>query len=195
MDYGKYKNARNASWQCILDYNINILPVKVTDIINKSDNIRLVKNSVAKILCNGISGITIVDNDKFIIVYKDTDNSKRCRFTIAHELGHIFLGHMIVNQTTYRTFAVQNDTESSANIFARDLLAPACVLHELQILTAAEISRLCNISLEAATYRSERMHELEKRNAFYKHPLEQKVIKQFNQFINKIKVSRSTTYD
>lgn len=128
-----------------------------------------------------------MDNDKFIIVYKDTDNSKRCRFTIAHELGHIFLGHMIVNQTTYRTFAVQNDTESSANIFARDLLAPACVLHELQILTAAEISRLCNISLEAATYRSERMHELEKRNAFYKHPLEQKVIKQFNQFINKNK--------
>jgi len=187
MDYGKYKNARNASWQCILDYNINILPVKVTDIINKSDNIRLVKNSVAKILCNGISGITIVDNDKFIIVYKDTDNSKRCRFTIAHELGHIFLGHMIVNQTTYRTFAVQNDTESAANVFARDLLAPACVLHELKALTAEEISRLCNISLEAATYRANRMHELEKRNAFYKHPLEQKVIKQFNQFINKNK--------
>ena len=36
-------------------------------------------------------------------------------------------------------------------------------------------------------HRSERMQELEKRNAFYKHPLEQKVIKQFNQFINKNK--------
>lgn len=185
MDYGKYKNARNAAWQCILDYDIRTLPVTVTNIIRKSNDINLVKNSDVNILQNDASGVTIVNNNSFIIVYRDTDSSQRCRFTIAHELGHILLGHMLVDKIAYRTFAVQNDTESAANVFARDLLAPACVLHELQILTAAEISRLCNISLEAATYRSERMQELEKRNAFYKHPLEQKVIKQFNQFINK----------
>lgn len=186
MDYGKYKNARNAAWQCILDYDIRTLPVTVTNIIRKSNDINLVKNSDVNILQNDASGVTIVNNNSFIIVYRDTDSSQRCRFTIAHELGHILLGHMLVDQIAYRTFAVQNDTESAANVFARDLLAPACVLHELQILTAAEISMLCNISLEAATYRANRMQELEKRNAFYKHPLEKKVLRQFKFYIDNL---------
>ncbi len=187
MDYGKYKNARNAAWQCILDYDIKTLPIEVTNIVRKSNDINLVKNSDVNILQNNASGVTIVNNNSFIIVYRDTDSSRRCRFTIAHELGHILLGHMLVDKIAYRTFAVQNDTESAANVFARDLLAPACVLHELKALTAEEISRLCNISLEAATYRANRMHELEKRNAFYKHPLEREVVKQFIEFINKKK--------
>lgn len=183
MDYGKYKNARNASWQCILDFKINKLPVMITDIIKKSNNIKLLKNSDIDILADGESGKTICENDCFFIIYKDTENSKRCRFTIAHELGHIFLGHLLINTPQYRTFKIQNDTESQANVFARDLLAPACVLHELQVLSAAEISKLCNISLEAATYRAERMKELENKNAWYLHPLEEQVYKQFESFI------------
>lgn len=186
MNYGKYKNARNAAWQCILDYDIRTLPVEVTNIIRKSNDINLVKNSDVNILQNNASGVTIVNNNSFIIVYRDTDSSRRCRFTIAHELGHIFFKHMLVDEIAYRTFKIQNDTESAANVFARDLLAPACVLHELKALTAAEISRLCNISLEAATYRSERMQELEKRNAFYTHPLEKKVLRQFELYIDNL---------
>ena len=183
MDYGKYKNARNASWQCILDFDIKTLPVIVTSIIKKSDNIRLLKNSDINLLKEKESGVTIFENGIFNIVFRDTEPSKRCRFTIAHELGHIFLGHLMINTPQYRTFKIQNDTESEANVFARDLLAPACVLHELQTLSAAEISKLCNISLEAASYRAERMRELENRNAWYLHPLEQEVYKQFEDFI------------
>lgn len=187
LDYGKYKDARNASWQCILDFNVDRLPVMVTNIIKKSENIRLFKDSDVHILKNGEIGKTILHNGFFEIVYRDTEPSYRCRFTISHELGHIFSGHLLINTPVYRTFAIQNDTESSANVFARDLLAPACVLHELQVLTAPEISQLCNISLEAATYRAERMKELERRNSFYKHPLERKVVKQFTDFISKNK--------
>lgn len=127
--------------------------------------------------------MTIVDNGLFIIIYRDTEPSHRCRFTIAHELGHIFLGHLLINTTAYRTFAVRDDNESAANVFARDLLAPACVLHELNVLSAKDISKLCNISLEAATYRAKRMHELEIRNTWYLSPLERQVYKQFERFI------------
>ena len=95
MDYGKYKNARNAAWQCILDYDIRTLPVTVTNIIRKSNDINLVKNSDVNIHQNDASGVTIVNNNSFIIVYRDTDSSQRCRFTIAHELGHILLGLML----------------------------------------------------------------------------------------------------
>lgn len=184
MNYGCYKNARNGAWQCLIDYKINSLPVKVSRIVRQAD-ITLLKNSAVNLLNNSESGTTLMQNNKLYIIYADEQSAQRCRFTIAHELGHIFLGHLFNKDGA--GFATTDGAEHSANVFARDLLAPACVLHELKALTAAEISWLCNISLEAATYRSERMQELEKRNAFYKHPLEQKVIKQFNQFINKNK--------
>ena len=183
MDYGKYKNARNASWQCLLNYNINELPVKVTDIVKKSKDIKLLKNSQINILGESESGITVLIDNIFNIIYKDTEPSSRCRFTIAHELGHIFLGHLLIQTPQYRTFAQKDDTESVANVFARDLLAPACVLHELQALTPDSIAKLCKISLEAATYRAERMRELENRNAWYLHPLERQVREQFDDFI------------
>ncbi|MDD6447205.1 MAG: ImmA/IrrE family metallo-endopeptidase [Ruminococcus sp.] len=184
MNYGQYKNARNASWQCLIDYKINSLPVKVSWIVKQS-NIALLKNSAVNLLSKNESGTTLIQNDKFYIIYADGQSHQRCRFTIAHELGHIFLGHLF--NKNGKGFLTTDDTESSANVFARDLLAPACVLHELQVLTAPEISQLCNISLEAATYRAERMKELERRNAFYLHPLEKQVKEQFAEFINKKK--------
>jgi len=183
LDYGKYKDARNASWQCILDFNINKLPVMVTDIIKKSESIRLFKESDVHMLENGESGKTILHNGFFEIVYRDTEPSYRCRFTISHELGHIFLGHLLINTPVYRTFAVRDDLESSANVFARDLLAPACVLHELQATTAEQIAKICNISMQAAKNRAERMAILEARNKYYLHPLEQQVRKQFENYI------------
>lgn len=183
MDYGKYKNARNASWKCILDYNVNSLPVMVTDIVKQSRNIKLFKNSDINKLPNGKSGITISHNRKFNIIYNDTESSNRCRFTIAHELGHIFLGHLLINTPEYKTFSMRGDIENEANVFARDLLAPACVLHELQTFTARDISKLCNISLESARYREKRMHDLELRGDWYLHPLERQIREQFDDYI------------
>lgn len=181
MNYGQYKNARNASWQCLIDYNINSLPVKVSQIAKQAD-IVLLKNSVVNLLTQNESGTTLMQNDKLYIVYADEQSPQRCRFTIAHELGHIFLGHLFSKDGN--GFATTDDAEHSANVFARDLLAPACVLHELQALTSAAIANLCDISLEAATYRAERMAELERRNAFYLHPLEKQVKEQFAEFIS-----------
>lgn len=184
MNYGKYKQARNASWQCLIDYNIDSLPVKVSRIAKQTD-IVLLNNSAVNLLSENESGITLMQDDKLYIVYADEQSPQRCRFTIAHELGHIFLGHLFAKNG--KGFATTDDAEHSANVFARDLLAPACVLHELHATNAAAIANLCDISLEAATYRAERMAELERRNAFYLHPLERQVKKQFADFINKKK--------
>ena len=184
MNYGKYKQARNASWQCLIDYNIDSLPVKVSRIAKQTD-IVLLKNSAVNLLSENESGITLMQDDKLYIVYADEQSPQRCRFTIAHELGHIFLGHLF--KADGNGCLITDDAEHSANVFARDLLAPACVLHEMQVINAAAIANLCDISLEAATYRAERMAELERRNAFYLHPLERRVKEQFADFINKKK--------
>ncbi len=184
MNYGKYKQARNASWQCLIDYRISNLPVKVSQIAKQAD-IVLLKNSVVNLLHQNESGITLMQDDKLYIIYADEQSPQRCRFTIAHELGHIFLGHLFSKDGN--GFVTTDDAEHSANVFARDLLAPACVLHELHATNAAAIANLCNISFDAATYRAERMSELERRNAFYLHPLERQVNEQFAEFINKRK--------
>lgn len=189
MKYGMYKNARNAAWQCLIDFKIKALPVNVSELAAKS-GIKIIKDSRVNLLKENQSGMTVEQEGKFYIIYKDTEAPERCRFTIAHELGHIFLGHLLtaVPACAYRTFTVQNDFESSANVFARDLLAPACVLHELGATSAEDIARICAISIESAQIRAARLRLLEERDAWYLNPLERKVRIQFKSFIRDKKV-------
>jgi len=181
--YGFYKKARNASWQALIDNNINSLPVDVVKVV--CDNgIRLLKNSQARELRGGEAGISVYDGKQWFIVYDDSLPLGRKRFTVAHELGHIFLGHPLVAGFHARTTGGKlPPTENEANVFASRFLAPACVLWGLNLHTAAEISRICEISAEAAEIRAKRMAELYRRNMFLTSPLERQVYAQFTDFI------------
>ncbi len=175
MIYGIYKGARNAAWQCLIDFKIAALPVQVLTIA-RSAEIKIVKNSKVQTLKRDESGITVTVDGQPVVIYRDEEKPERCRFTIAHELGHIFLGHTLKNENG-------EDEEKAANVFARDLLAPACVLYELKVWDAEAIARLCNISLQAASIRAERIQTLEQRGAWYLHPLERQVYRLFEDFI------------
>ncbi len=195
MIYGKYKNIRNASWQCIIDYNITKLPISLVSIANKS-NIQIVKNSVVNLLRATERGISVYDGDKWLIVYDDNIKTSVSRFTVAHEFGHIFLGHELKKGYYARTFDKNKpEVEQAADMFAARLLAPACVLHELQALSAEQIAKVCNISISAAVVRSERMKVLEARNKYYLHPLERRVREQFDSFIKENRLSDGSRKD
>lgn len=182
MLYGKYKNVRNSAWQALLDFNVTKLPVSVNGIA-KQLGIKVIKNSDIHELQNEERGATILKNEHWYIVFDDTESVPVCRFTVAHEIGHILLGHILVSGTKYRTFSKRDEEEQEADMFAARLLAPACVLHELQALSAEQIAKVCNISISAAEVRAERMQVLEARNKYYLHPLERQVRQQFEQFI------------
>ena len=188
MIYGKYKDARNAAWQCLIDYNVTSMPVSVLDIA-KSAGIRVIKNSMVKWLLPSESGISIVISNKWFIVYDDSNSRQRCRFTVAHELGHIFLGHELKKRgnLTQTIRDSESFAEQEANIFASRLLAPACVIWALGLRTANEISSVCDISHSAAEFRAERMETLYKRNKFLSAPLERKVYSNFGSFIKEVK--------
>lgn len=128
-------------------------------------------------------GVTLNINNNWYIVVDDTASVPIQRFTAAHELGHILLGHMLIDKIKYRTFSKRTEEEQTADIFAARLLAPACVLHEIGALSAEQIQMTCNISFAAAKIRAQRMQELEQRNKFYLHPLEWQVKEQFRNFI------------
>lgn len=182
--YGVYKKVRNASWQALIDNKVDKLPVDIVQIVC-NNGIRLLKNSQAKELRGGEVGISIFDGNQWFIVYDDLLPIGRKRFTVAHELGHIFLGHPLVAGFHARTATGDKmpKTESEANAFASRFLAPACVLWGLNAHTAADIAKICAISKEAAEIRAKRMAELYKRNMFLTSPLEQQVYKQFERFI------------
>lgn len=187
--YHYYKQARNAAWQCLLDVGVCSLPVKtlkITDFFN----IKVIKNCDVKLLRPLESGCSLVDKQgKWTIVYDDTETIGRIRFTIAHELGHILLGHELeAGFTHYRKISEgKPTTETQADEFATRLLAPACVLWALNAFSADEITEICEISHKAAEFRAKRMGTLKERDMFLTHPLEKKLYKAFEPWIEQQK--------
>ena len=143
--YGKYKNSRNAAWQCLLDNRINALPVPVFDIARQNgirtgtyaENVGFLRRHRLESLTEQ-DGFSLRVGNRFLILFRDGMSPGRTRFTVAHELGHIFLGHL------FPTVERDGTLEHQANVFASRLLAPACVLWGLGLHTAEEIAAAVN---------------------------------------------------
>lgn len=182
--HGAYQNVRDSAWQVLLDYNIRSIPVNVAEIASSS-GITILKNSEVGELKRNEAGASIFDGDKWFIIYDDTNSRERSRFTIAHELGHIFLGHPLKSGYLARTIDISKpETERQADMFAIRLLAPACVVWGLDLHTPEEIQQVFNISHTAAKARSERMRTLYERNKFLSSNLERQVYENFKEYIN-----------
>lgn len=178
MIYGKYRYARNSAWRCLIDYNVTSLPVKILNIARRA-GIRVIKNSIANQLSENEKGHSYNRDNELVIIYDDTGPKTVMRYTVAHELGHIFLGHNLESPTL--------SMENEANVFASRLLSPACVLWALDLHTPKEIAKICDISNKAAKIRAERMELLYERDKFLTSPLEKQVYENFKEFINRQK--------
>lgn len=179
MAYDIYKQARDTAWKFLIDNHVTSLPVKLSAICRQR-GISLLYDHDRKCLPRNERGCTFIDcMGKFSIVLNPDDSIVIQRYTIAHELGHIFLNHF-----TEKTMS-SSDMEYQAERFAIDILAPACVLWGLDLHTTKDISKVCNISERAAQIRAERMEVLYKRNKFLTSPLERQVFEQFRPFISR----------
>ncbi len=207
MNYQKYKDSRNAAWEILLDHNIKSLPVPISQIC-KSDGIilRSYSRSLDVIRQMGFEqnaidndGFSVLLNGRGYIFYNDGRSTQRQRFTVAHEYGH-FINGDVIEKPTYRNkepFDNDNEIETSANIIASRLLAPACVLWALHINSATDIARLCDISLTSAEWRMKRLNLLYERekdflqnqgkSCFLLSLKERAVYNQFMPFIKQVK--------
>ena len=193
-----YKNSRDAAWQLLKKHKVSSLPVNLSKIC-KAEHIRLFTYQEGAKLTQKLKlEGNLIGNDAFsigkIILYDNQNVVARQRFSIAHEMGHIFL-HSTREATVYNREPTPNDNplESEANIFASRLLAPLCVLHYLNVQTPEEIAELCNISITAARIRFERLNEIRQRDeefrrrsgrgCFLLSPAERAVFQQFDEFI------------
>lgn len=142
MEYSRYKVSRNLAWQVLLHEDVTRLPVMVGHLC-QGMGIR-VRYYESDSDSDGFS--TIIGGQPVIFVSRTCTNARQ-RFTAAHELGHILLGHVgkyqLVNREPSPT---DNPVEQEANVFASRLLAPACILWGCGASTADEIAELCEIS-------------------------------------------------
>lgn len=187
--YQNYKLARDKAWEVLIECGIDKLPVNLAYIINHY-GIYLIKYSdsdyISRHNYNDDGFSKLIDN-KPIIFYNDNKQQERIRFTVAHEIGHIILGHINEGETCHRNTETDtsNYKEQQANVFARDILMPATVLHSLNVNSAGKISVLCNVSMQSAEIRYNRLLELNKRCMYNRHYLERKVYVQFKEYIKK----------
>ena len=187
--YTEYKIARDKSWEVLIECKIHTLPLNLAQIA-KYYNITIIKYSESNDKTLTGDGFSTIVNGRLVIYYNDIDSSiTRQRFTIAHELGHCLLGHIKENIRTFRYNSeadkYKNPKEMQANVFARDILMPATILHSLGISSADEIANICNVSMQSAEIRFNRLMELNRRNMYNRHPLENQVHNQFNIYIAK----------
>lgn len=194
MNYRDYKTARDAAWQTLIRFKVSKMPVRISDGI-KQMGISLAPYSKSETfltrlglgtLLRETDGISVQIRGKYYIFYRGDMTPGRIRFTVAHELGHIVLGHLEGQTHTTKNREPRKDDEpieQMANVFASRLLAPACVLYELNAYTPERIAKLCDISLAAACFRAERMELLKKRGVFGMSPLEREVYRQFQDFV------------
>lgn len=190
--YNSYKQSRDKAWQCLINCNITSLPVKLNAIAQKY-NVKIKDNENINILKDNQLGCVALINDELYIVLDRTVSIQRQRYTMAHELGHIVLEHtlrssLLLRDTDREDILVFTDTqEYQAERFAMNLLAPACVLWGLDIHKAEDIAKICNISMNTAKKRADRMRTLYKRNKFLTSDLEKQVYQQFKKFIEENK--------
>lgn len=102
------------------------------------------------------------DMEMYYIYYNDIDRnivtSNRYRWNIAHELGHVLLGHLRDNEKTRLTRPALPDDEylyleEEADYFAQLILVPHSPLLGFNIQTSNHIKILCKISGPASRKR------------------------------------------
>lgn len=193
--YRQYQKARDTAWRALLRMREKRLPVdsgalagllgvEIHPFPDRQENERLWT------LANQVRGVCVslrVRGAWHIFVRDETLDDAQRRFAVAHELGHLLLGAETRSLAPHvRCFDgvdnqgdliedSQDTADYAADIFAIRLLAPACLLHELDVDASGGIMALCGLPPKAAALRAERMALLNQRNVFYTNPLERQV--------------------
>lgn len=138
-----YQRIDNSVKELMEDYGIESYPLHLKELALKM-GITLVtyahspKFGIDKPENLSDDAFTKIDNN--IIFYNDSISRERIRFSVAHEIGHIWLEHKICDEKN----------EAEANHFAGYLLAPTPIIVERGFDNAFDIADYFQISYEAA---------------------------------------------
>lgn len=175
-----YEKAQNIAYEILKINKAKIFPIEPLNIINSLNNCYAMTykdfalindvqlNEVSTLLNSDDAATWENENNQKIIFYNQDVNSKyRIRFTLAHELGHIVLGHITENKVGITVSDDKYDAyEKEANYFAKRLLAPLPIIYRLvselndHRITSFEISNIFQISDQSAYYVVDNMNRI-----------------------------------
>lgn len=201
--YARYDFCNKKACEFIEEYNIKSFPIDVENLIHEN-KWGLVKYSdlMKKFQCDrqtvirylgSQDGYTIWNGDNYTIAYNDDVLlGERTRFTLMHEIGHIYLNHLIDFESTqiYRGSLTQSENkvlENEANAFARNVLVPISMYVTIKNKSIPNIARTFGITHAAA---AARIDFIDKDVALFKSlNLVQKAMLVYHRFMNKQKCS------
>lgn len=153
MDY-----IRNIAYQILIDTGANNLPVTIDDDTLRRMGIMVntIENCAEMLHAMGIDsqerGFTVLFDGKPCVLYSQRLSYSQRNHVIAHELGHIVLGHVTTrNIVGYSDDLDENrDQEIEAMRFANALLAPLPILQLIKPHSAGDIESVTGLPLERA---------------------------------------------
>lgn len=142
------------------DYKI---PVDVAAIA-KRRGVRVLADE--ELVKEGLSGKVCIEDGEAVIRYNPQDAEVRQRFTVAHELGHLVLGHVrgsACHRDPSKNYNTQvfDANERDANVFAAHLLMPPpavrIALGHVKGANLEKLARLFKVSKTAMEIRLKSM--------------------------------------
>lgn len=167
--YARYDYCAKRACEFLEEYNISSYPIDVEKIITDNkwgltpysllmEQFNCDRDTVIRCL-RSMDGYTQLDKDNYSIAYNDDPAlGDRKRFTLMHEIGHIYLNHLVDFDITllYRGTLSQYENkvlENEANAFARNVLAPVSLVQQLADKAPENISAKFGITYHAASTR------------------------------------------
>lgn len=167
--YARYDYCAKRACEFLEEYNISSYPIDVEKIITDNhwgltpysllmEQFNCDRETVIRCL-RSKDGYTQLDKDNYSIAYNDAPAlGDRKRFTLMHEIGHIYLNHLVDFDITllYRGSLSHDENkvlENEANAFARNVLAPVSLVQQLADKAPENISAKFGITYHAANTR------------------------------------------
>lgn len=152
MPYHRYEELKSLAADLIEDYALSypLDPFEIAATLGVHVTVHEFGLPATAWLCGTTDGYTTPVQSahglKFKVHLNGATPLRRRRFTLIHEIAHIWLDHLRADATTR-----ENVTEAEANFLAAYLLAPdALVVAWVQDLTVAGIAQEFQVSEEAA---------------------------------------------
>lgn len=175
----RYAYARQRAYRLLCELAIDRLPVDPWKVAAAFPNVHICKWTDLRDNCHDKDPLFINKEgadaktqhlrgqSDYLVVYDDSkENYQRIRWTIAHEIGHIVLGHL----TTFEATALCRGSlsemeymvlEREADTFAVNLLAPMTIIKRLpSIQTKSDFMKLCELSENASDNCMKELKEL-----------------------------------
>lgn len=169
--FPRYRLATNYAYDLLVKLNVQSFPCNLIDLA-KSVGVKVKKYSViAKKsnctiddVCEQFRSkrgyIYLNKHGKHFIAYNDCMSKDIIQFTLAHELGHYFLNHLIDFEQTKLTYLSEDEIsdehqvlENEASCFARNFIAPFPIVKKIDKVTNLDVQRLFGIGFKAAQTR------------------------------------------